>query len=367
MINEEFSNEFDVLYNNITSNQAPGLNEYEKSVFLTMGQNDVLRAYANPRENKVQEGLDGSKKRQIDFSALMKTKVLKKSSTTVKFDNRSISYRMPKDLLLFMNEACQDNKYRYVVIPISYEEYDKLMLKPYQYPIKRGVWRLIVDSYAPGVESVHVGAEGILSIENSSDKEVTFILDTTTVTTDEIDSKGNFIAEAGVGLKPQVTETVDSVIIRCLVDRTLDKTYKYWNRFILGNSSLVEYIGKMEGTETSSFPNVSGTNLEGGISLTAEPCTSLIELIGNTDKDSLTYTLRYLRKPRPIILHDLGRDLSIQGISTESTCELDESIHHEILTRAVELAKAAYTGDLQSQIALGQASKTDIGTVAQSR
>jgi len=32
---EEFSNQFDVLFNNITSNAAPGLNEYEKSVFLT--------------------------------------------------------------------------------------------------------------------------------------------------------------------------------------------------------------------------------------------------------------------------------------------------------------------------------------------
>ena len=35
MKSEEFNNQFDVLYNNITSNQAPGLNEYEKSVFLT--------------------------------------------------------------------------------------------------------------------------------------------------------------------------------------------------------------------------------------------------------------------------------------------------------------------------------------------
>jgi hypothetical protein len=35
MTNPEFSDEFDIYYNNITSNQAPGLNEYEKSVFLT--------------------------------------------------------------------------------------------------------------------------------------------------------------------------------------------------------------------------------------------------------------------------------------------------------------------------------------------
>ena len=34
----EFSDQFDVLYNNITSNQAPGLNEYEKSVVLTKAE-----------------------------------------------------------------------------------------------------------------------------------------------------------------------------------------------------------------------------------------------------------------------------------------------------------------------------------------
>lgn len=30
---EEFSNEFDILYNNVMSNQAPGLDEYEKKCF----------------------------------------------------------------------------------------------------------------------------------------------------------------------------------------------------------------------------------------------------------------------------------------------------------------------------------------------
>ncbi len=59
----EFSNEFDVYYNSITSNQAPGLDEYEKSVFLTQGQSEVLVSYFDPRRNKVQEGYDGSQKR----------------------------------------------------------------------------------------------------------------------------------------------------------------------------------------------------------------------------------------------------------------------------------------------------------------
>ena len=73
MTNQEFSNEFDVLYNNIMSNQAPGLDEYEKSVFLTKAQDEIVKSYFDPRKNKPQEGFDGNEKRQIDFSMLIVT------------------------------------------------------------------------------------------------------------------------------------------------------------------------------------------------------------------------------------------------------------------------------------------------------
>lgn len=39
---DELSIQFDLLYNNISSNQAPGLTEYEKSVFLTQAQEAVI-------------------------------------------------------------------------------------------------------------------------------------------------------------------------------------------------------------------------------------------------------------------------------------------------------------------------------------
>jgi hypothetical protein len=38
----EWSTEFNIAYNNIMSNQAPGLNEYEKSVFLTRAEEDTV-------------------------------------------------------------------------------------------------------------------------------------------------------------------------------------------------------------------------------------------------------------------------------------------------------------------------------------
>ena len=56
MTNSEFSNEFDILYNNIMSNQAPGLDEYEKSVFLTKAQDEIVKSYFSPTGNKAMEG-----------------------------------------------------------------------------------------------------------------------------------------------------------------------------------------------------------------------------------------------------------------------------------------------------------------------
>lgn len=49
MTNDEFSSQFDIYYNNVTSNAAPGLNEYEKSVFLTRASEDIVIELYNGR------------------------------------------------------------------------------------------------------------------------------------------------------------------------------------------------------------------------------------------------------------------------------------------------------------------------------
>jgi hypothetical protein len=48
---QEFSDTFDVLFNNVTSNQAPGLNEYEKSIFLTKAQDELIKNFFLPQSN----------------------------------------------------------------------------------------------------------------------------------------------------------------------------------------------------------------------------------------------------------------------------------------------------------------------------
>lgn len=62
----------------------------------------------------------------------------------------------------------------------------------------------------------------------------------------------------------------------------------------------------------------------------------MVELISKYDIES--YQLRYVSKPKPIILTDLPDGLEIWGSTTEQVCELNDATHELILNRAVQLA-----------------------------
>lgn len=234
----EFSNSFDILYNNIMSNAAPGINEYEKSVLLTKAQDEVLKNYFNPKGNKYQEGFDGSAKRQIDFSGLISVKEGTLLNDQTGFDLRAKIYRMPEDVFLIINETLTTDTGVKQVVPISFDEYSRLMSKPYKEPLKYQAWRLV--------------------------------------------------------------------------------------------------------TEGSGSDNV------------------VVEVIPHSGETVSKYTIRYVRRPKPIVLVDLASeygDVSINGVSTISECELNPLIHEEILQRAVELAKIVYTGDANGLLQVGQRSE----------
>ena len=52
-----------------------------------------------------------------------------------------------------------------------------------------------------------------------------------------------------------------------------------------------------------------------------------------------TYTIRYVKRPEPIVLCDLEADgLDINGVVSPQTCQLSDLVHQEILNRAVTMA-----------------------------
>lgn len=244
MTPQEFSNEFDTLYNNVMSNLASSVDEYEKSIFLTKAQEELVKNHFNPLGNKYQQGVDNSPKRQVDLSNLIEiastgsgggiTSTISKS-----IDLRAKSYLLPKDVFIILNEAVTITQGAVTqvtqVIPLHYQEYIRLMSKPYKQPLKNQTWKLLQDS-----------------------------------------SSGNLLSQ-------------------------------------------------------------------------------LIPKSGSTIED---YTVRYVRKPKPIILTDLEANydgVSIDGykqpiLTDGHASELNPIMHRQILDRAVELAKVSYMENTESVV-----------------
>ena len=69
--------------------------------------------------------------------------------------------------------------------------------------------------------------------------------------------------------------------------------------------------------------------------------TESVELILPENSTLNSYFMRYIKNPQPIILEDIG-NLTIDGISTKSECELDSYLlHEEILKLGVQIALSA--------------------------
>lgn len=318
MTNQEFSDEFDVLYNNIMSNQAPGLDEYEKSVFLTKAQDEIVKAYFNPRLNKTQEGFDGNETRQIDFSMLIKTSIADEVDNVTRLYpmNNSKFYAVPNRIMMFINETLmvtRDNAPKYLtVVPLEYTEYNRLMSKPFKRPIKNQAWRVITNTVTNSTTTKTDYATIATIIATSKNKEYATIFDA-------INNNSLSFSES-------------------------DGSYT------------LSYVDGV------TFTSVEKANLQKYINYNVNTEQAVVEIIPGPADVITSYTVRYVARPRAIILSTLD-GVTIDNQQNAQTCELDPILHHEILQRAVELAKAAYTGDLNSQIAMGQSSATEKGIV----
>ena len=82
--------------------------------------------------------------------------------------------------------------------------------------------------------------------------------------------------------------------------------------------------------------------------LSLTPADGVVEIV--TDYDIVKYVVRYMRRPKPIIISDLyDTGLSINGETDEQPCELHEALHRVILERAVQMARGIWENTVQSQ------------------
>ena len=141
MTNKEFAYEFDIKYNSIAGPSAPGLNLYEKSVFLTASQLELVKTYIGPL-NKYGDSFEGSSKRRADLREL----VSHYETTPVKavdgITDNSYEVKLPENLFItvyevgyFKPQGCDDSL-KLEIVPVKYDELNSYLENPFRGPLK---------------------------------------------------------------------------------------------------------------------------------------------------------------------------------------------------------------------------------------
>lgn len=224
MTTEEFSNEFDTLLNSYSNVEVFGktpntveVDEYEKSVFLTNAQEEIVIDLYNGK-NPFRDSFEKTEEIRRYLSDLIRTYTTPtKEEGYTGLSNKSVFFKLPEDLWFITYEAvnlkddelgCMDGE-GILVMPVTQDEYHRIKKNPFRGPNERRAVRL------------------------------------------------------------DLSEKVVEIVSKYNID---------------------------------------------------------------------TYLVRYLARPRPIILSKLPDDLSINGVSDKTECELNPVIHRAILERAVKLA-----------------------------
>ena len=254
---EEWSLEFDQMYNNITSDKAPGLNEFEKSKFLTRAQERVVMALYNGSLGAAFESTEAVTHYLAALVSQTECNKVTSGDPVKKLWETSEVYVLPEDLLFITSEFCKVTEgscanMDAVVVPVTQDELWRTVRNPFKGPNGNRVLRLLYSSI------------------------------------------------------PQ-------------------QSYTYSTGSGSGSGSAVVVT--------------SGSG-------SAEPEYSVVkfsELIPKKNTSISKYIVRYISRPKPIILVNLSGGLTIDGQTAARPCMLDEALHPTILSEAVRMAKEAWT------------------------
>ena len=201
MTTQEFSNEFDVLYNNIMSNAAPGLDEYEKSVFLTKAQEDIIINLYNGK-NPFGESFESTEEIRRYLSELNKT------YTTINKEEGNTGISKYSIFVEFEDENLKcPNNIGIPVIPTTQDSYHRIKENPFRKDNERRVLRL--DSIGNLVE--------LISRYNISRYLVKYLSKPTPIILSDLD---NGLSINGISKKTECK--LNSSLHRAILERAVD-------------------------------------------------------------------------------------------------------------------------------------------------
>lgn len=166
MTRQEIADEFDILYNNISSGAAPNLNGYEVSLFLTRAQGELVRLYyngSNPRYSSFEN--DEETRRYLDTLVTSTTVQLRNPVSLSKYYDYTVD---KADGVMFVlrenatnaSEGCLGGSL-VQVIPVKHEDLNRILEDPFKAPNGRKALRY--DLSEAGSTQFHIVSGTALS------------------------------------------------------------------------------------------------------------------------------------------------------------------------------------------------------------
>lgn len=365
---QEFSNTFDTLLNSYSNQAAFGegssranitLDEYEKSVLLTHAQDIVVKQYFDRTLNQQGQGFDDSARRQIDFSALIANKSIKVKIPVISQKVNCPAIILPENNESNENNVASDNK-KQVILTFTNCVDKAITLIPEE-------GKLYTDIPERDTDNNLLIVNNLIKTENKDKTAInySFKLLTGGINYNQLISalntafEGNILVEindkvldteqiVGGYLNPSIIslnatgdiETYDdrgvfvnlpSNLLFVLNEKVIDVDGK---NYVVVPINYREYDRQMSRAYTQPLKKQAWRLFNDS---NAELLKAELIPVRGTTIDS--YKVRYIRRPRPIVLVDLTADgLDIEGTSIPTDCELNPIIHLDILNKAVELA-----------------------------
>jgi hypothetical protein len=337
-----------------TSNSSPGFTDEEISRSLSLAQEEYIKRKYNWRGNPYNQGFENSEKRKKDLAQLVTSAVVSYSSVagaytislqggesyTIEDDNsffrdssiinpNGTLWKLPKDFLWAIKEEVswntQDECYvgkRYSVKPITHDEYNQWIDNSFKQPWFKETWRMDHSSEYNANTEVAVTTTNTRrwyrvtspeAVDNTTQYDLVVNGNTYSFTTDgtatRVELINGLVAELEGNEEYRISS--DQFTVYVLSDSEVTtNSGSTTNDLILS----VTYLPLPEQLDNDQM--IIGTDYQ------------VHELITDGSMEIGNYYLRYLRKPRNIVVDTVNPLNQVH-------CELNESTHREIIEMAV--------------------------------
>ena len=374
MTNKELSDSMDVLLNSYDTSAQFGeqasrreiiLDEYEKSVLLTQAQDIILKSYFDARLNPQGEGFDDGTRRQVDFSSLIKVATLDILPNTKTITVKSVDIDW-FDTGNTIEVTAQTDEVTNILIEVtngSTLTFGKPLQNTVHLMIPIGVYNMFFtwSAFMQALASLKATVGGV---ETSLSTYFTFRYLGTNISLPTISDAGEayngevksekevpndvvpFDDRGIIYQMPVNSKGITDVLFILNEQVVIDN-----NKYVVVPINYKEYDRMM--SKAYSQPHKKQMwRLFQNLNTEFDVQSELIpkeQISSSVARKKIKYKIRYVKRPKPIILENLPNGLEIDGESEESPCELNPILHRDILNKAVELAIATRGGGTARQ------------------